>query len=82
VGNKIFLSGTKKTILEMTLASALIIGTVQGLAIAPGISRSGATIAFALFLGIERETSGRYSFLLSPARCTRRNNPEFFNHYF
>jgi undecaprenyl-diphosphatase len=37
----------------------------QGLAITPGISRSGATIATALLLGIERETAARYSFLLS-----------------
>lgn len=44
---------------------ALIIGVVQGLAIIPGISRSGSTIATALFLGIDRELAGRYSFLLS-----------------
>ncbi len=44
---------------------ALIIGTVQGLAIIPGISRSGSTIAAGLFLGLSRETAARYSFLLS-----------------
>ena len=60
-----YFGNTKKTILEMTLLNALIIGLVQGFAIAPGISRSGATIAFALFLGIERKSCGRYSFLLS-----------------
>jgi len=49
---------------------ALVIGTVQGIAIIPGISRSGSTIAAALFLGLERETAARYSFLLSiPAIC-------------
>lgn len=47
------------------LVSALIIGTVQGLAIAPGISRSGTTIAAALFRGVEREEAARFSFLLS-----------------
>ena len=44
---------------------ALLIGLVQGLAITPGISRSGATIGVALLLGIERQTAARYSFLLS-----------------
>jgi undecaprenyl-diphosphatase len=44
---------------------ALIIGMVQGLAIIPGISRSGSTISIGLLLGIERETAARYSFLLS-----------------
>lgn len=45
--------------------NGLIIGTVQGLAILPGISRSGATISAGLFLGLNRETAARYSFLLS-----------------
>jgi len=44
---------------------ALAIGAVQGLAIIPGISRSGSTIVFALLLGLRRETAGRFSFLLS-----------------
>ena len=50
---------------QMTPAMALAIGTVQGLAIAPGISRSGSTIAVALFLGLNRDLAGRFSFLLS-----------------
>jgi len=45
--------------------SGAIIGVVQGLAIIPGISRSGATIATGLYLGMNRETAARYSFLLS-----------------
>ncbi|MGR3177965.1 MAG: undecaprenyl-diphosphate phosphatase [Candidatus Anammoxibacter sp.] len=44
---------------------ALIIGAVQGIAIMPGISRSGTTIAAATFLGIKRELAVKYSFLLS-----------------
>ena len=48
-----------------TIKDALIIGLVQGLAIMPGISRSGSTISVALFMGINREVAGRYSFLLS-----------------
>ena len=44
---------------------AFTIGIVQGLAIIPGISRSGATISIGLLLGIDREVAARYSFLLS-----------------
>jgi len=44
---------------------ALLIGLAQGVAIAPGISRSGTTIAVALFLGLNREFAARFSFLLA-----------------
>lgn len=44
---------------------ALIIGTVQGIAVFPGISRSGSTISTGILLGIERTASARFSFLLS-----------------
>lgn len=43
---------------------ALWIGLAQGLALAPGISRSGTTISAGLFLGLERDWAGRFSFLL------------------
>lgn len=48
-----------------TFPSALVIGVAQGLAILPGISRSGSTIATGLFLGLDGPTAARYSFLLS-----------------
>lgn len=50
---------------RITLKSALIIGLAQCLALIPGVSRSGITITAALFLGFNRETAARYSFLLS-----------------
>ena len=53
------------TLMEMPWVTALIIGTVQGLAITPGISRSGSTIAIALFLGLSRDVAAKFSFLLS-----------------
>jgi undecaprenyl-diphosphatase len=54
-----------KQLEEVTLADAGIIGVMQGIAILPAISRSGLTIAGALFRGIERDTAARFSFLLS-----------------
>lgn len=44
---------------------AVFIGVFQALAIFPGISRSGATIAAGLFRGLTREAAARFSFLLS-----------------
>ena len=49
---------------RMKVSDALVVGLAQGIAILPGISRSGATISAALFLGIDRELAGRFSFLL------------------
>lgn len=58
-------SNTGREILDMTLKDALIIGLLQGVAITPGISRSGTTISTALLLGLSRELSARFSFILS-----------------
>lgn len=49
----------------ITWKDALLIGTAQGLAITPGISRSGSTIAVAMLLGLKSESATKYSFLLS-----------------
>lgn len=54
-----------KDVSSFTKKMALGIGLIQGLAIMPGISRSGSTIATGLLLGLNRETAARYSFLLS-----------------
>ncbi|MCL2015027.1 MAG: undecaprenyl-diphosphate phosphatase [Defluviitaleaceae bacterium] len=56
---------TYKTVKEITLLDALIIGFMQAVALPPGISRSGATITGALVTGLNRETAARFSFLLS-----------------
>lgn len=50
---------------SISLLKALFIGIVQGCAIAPGVSRSGSTIAAALFLGVRRQTAAQFSFALS-----------------
>jgi undecaprenyl-diphosphatase len=51
--------------LSLSAARALWVGLAQGVAITPGISRSGTTITAALLLGIERTMAARLSFLLS-----------------
>lgn len=47
------------------VGAVLLIGVAQGIAVLPGISRSGATIVAALLLGARREQAARFSFLLS-----------------
>ncbi len=61
----VFIKKQGRDIQQMTVWDALLIGFMQGIAIIPAISRSGATIATALVLGIDRELAGRYSFVLS-----------------
>jgi len=55
---------TKITITTLTPICALIIGLAQGIAILPGISRSGITIITGMFLGLNREESFKVSFLI------------------
>ena len=50
---------------EMNLKTALWTGLAQGLAIFPGLSRSGLTIATQVFLGVDRVKAARFSFLMS-----------------
>jgi undecaprenyl-diphosphatase len=45
-------------------AEALALGVAQSAALVPGVSRSGATITLALFLGLKRDAAARFSFLL------------------
>jgi undecaprenyl-diphosphatase len=47
------------------LFTALAVGLAQGVAITPGISRSGITIVCGLLCGLDRELAGRFSFLIS-----------------
>jgi undecaprenyl-diphosphatase len=58
-------SAGRRRVSDMGLLDALIIGGFQALAIAPGLSRSGSTIAGGIFLGLDRATAARFSFLLA-----------------
>ena len=49
---------------DITVKNALTVGIFQGIALMPGISRSGSTIASGLFSGFTRETAVKYSFIL------------------
>jgi len=48
-----------------TWSLALAVGMAQAVALAPGISRSGATIALAIAVGVSRTEAARFSFLLA-----------------
>lgn len=57
---------TKNTLTcgEVTTPKALLIGVMQGIALVPGISRSGSTISAGVFSGMKREDAVEYSFIL------------------
>jgi undecaprenyl-diphosphatase len=57
--------GTEKTLKQLSLRDAVLMGLAQALALIPGVSRSGATLSMGRFLGYERETATRYAFLLA-----------------
>jgi undecaprenyl-diphosphatase len=50
---------------QVRAGRGFLIGCAQALAVLPGISRSGSTIAAALFCGVDREESFNFSFILS-----------------
>jgi undecaprenyl-diphosphatase len=54
----------RRRISELRLGTALGIGLAQTLALGPGVSRSGVTISAARFLGLDRDSAARFSFLL------------------
>jgi len=50
---------------ELSFGKSLFIGLMQGIAVLPGVSRSGSTICASLLCGLDRKEAARYSFLLS-----------------
>jgi undecaprenyl-diphosphatase len=56
---------TERQLHQLTPMHGLLYGLAQALALVPGVSRSGATIAMGRFMGYSREAALRYSFLLA-----------------
>jgi undecaprenyl-diphosphatase len=59
------LSRRDRDLTTLTARDGAVIGFAQALALVPGVSRSGATLSAGLFLGFDRASAARYSFLLS-----------------
>ena len=55
----------EKELSTLSVRDGILYGLAQSLALVPGVSRSGATIALGRFLGYKREAALRYSFLLA-----------------
>lgn len=60
-----FLSDENISMKNYSLKKAIFIGLAQGIAVFPGVSRSGITLTAARFFNLSRSESARYSFLLS-----------------
>ncbi|MBI2451547.1 undecaprenyl-diphosphate phosphatase [Candidatus Pacearchaeota archaeon] len=58
-------TSSKKSLTNLTWKDALLIGIAQTIAIFPGISRSGTTIASAILLGLNEKNAVKFSFLMS-----------------
>lgn len=57
--------GGRRTADDFRLRDAFLVGTAQALALVPGVSRSGATITAARWVGFDRDAAARLSFLMS-----------------
>lgn len=64
-GVLLFFSDRREGKTALTYLDSLLVGIAQGIAIIPGISRSGATIATGLLRGVKKEQAFMFSFLLS-----------------
>jgi undecaprenyl-diphosphatase len=60
-----YMGRNERTLDQLTPAHGIMYGLAQSLALIPGVSRSGATIAMGRILGYRRESALRYSFLLA-----------------
>ncbi len=58
VGNR------KRNVEKLNMQDGILMGCAQALALIPGVSRSGSTLTAGLFMGLERATAARFSFLL------------------
>jgi undecaprenyl-diphosphatase len=72
------LGSRKRNFKHLTIWDGLLMGLGQMLSLAPGVSRSGSTITTGLFLGLERQTAARFSFLLGIPALTIATLYQFF----
>ncbi|MBL0721912.1 MAG: undecaprenyl-diphosphate phosphatase, partial [Sulfurovum sp.] len=70
-----------KNIDDITYTQALIIGLAQVLSLVPGTSRAGATIIGGLLVGLNREMSASFSFLLAIPVMVTVSGYDLFKHY-
>jgi len=61
----LYLTKSRKGEKPLSFTDSILIGAAQGVAILPGISRSGSTISVGIFRNVKAETAIKYSFLLS-----------------
>ena len=59
------ISSDDRTLKEIGMKHAVLMGLAQAAALVPGVSRSGATISMGRFLGLDREAATRFAFLLA-----------------
>ena len=59
------MKGGKRTAMQMPFRSAVFVGIMQGIAITPGISRSGSTLFGGLTTRLNREFAVKFAFLIS-----------------
>jgi undecaprenyl-diphosphatase len=55
----------RRDYLQIGFLGAVLVGLAQGIGVLPGISRAGITISVALLLGLDRQRSGEFSFLIA-----------------
>lgn len=68
----------KRNFDDLQIRDGILMGLGQMVALVPGASRSGSTLTAGLFLGLERETAARFSFLLGIPALTIATLYEFF----
>lgn len=59
-----YLGSRKRAFDALSMRDGILMGLGQALALIPGVSRSGSTLTAGLFMGLERSTAARFSFLL------------------
>jgi len=65
-----YIGQRKRNFEHLDMQDGILMGFAQALALIPGVSRSGSTLTAGLFIGLERSTAARFSFLLGVPAIT------------